>query len=62
MRYKLKYLKTRDAAIEHAVHEFNKAIIKAYRMIERTGYKESPFSIAESVIKKFWQQDAFIIK
>lgn len=62
MKYKLKYLKTRDAAIEHAVHGFNKAIKKAYIKIERTGYPENPFSIAESVIKKFWKQDGFIIK
>lgn len=32
---KLKFLKTHDAAIEKAVQEFNKAINKAYRKIEK---------------------------
>lgn len=53
---RLEPLKVRDAAIEHAVHELNKAIKKAYRKTERTGYPENPFSIAETVIKIFWQQ------
>ena len=53
---RLEPLEARDAAIEQAVKEFNKAINKAYRKIERTGYPENPFSIAETVIKKFWSQ------
>lgn len=59
---RLEPLEIRDAVIEHAVHEFNKAIKKAYRKIERTGYPENPFSIAETVIKIFLQQNEFIIK
>lgn len=59
---RLKPLEIRDAAIEHALQKFNKAIKKAYNKIERTGYPENPFNIAETVIKRFWQQDEFIIK
>ena len=59
---RLEPLEVKNAAIEKAVHEFNKAINKAYRKIERTGYPENPFSIAEVVVKRFWQQDEFIIK
>ena len=59
MDEKLKFLKTHDAAIEKAVQEFNKAIHKAYRKIERTGYPENPGSIAKTVIKKFWEQDSW---
>jgi hypothetical protein len=57
-----KVVEVRDAAIEQAVQEFNKAINKAYRKIERTGYPENPFSIAEIVIKRFWSQDKIIFK
>ena len=53
---RLKPLKVKDATIEHAVHEFNKAIKKAYRKIERTGYPENLDSIAKTVIEKFWKQ------
>lgn len=59
---RLEPLEIRDAAIEHAVHEFNKTIKKAYRKIERTGYPENPFSVIETVIKMFLQQNEFIIK
>ena len=59
---RLEPLEIRDAAIGHALQEFNKAIKKAYNKIERTGYPENLFSIAETVIKRFWQQDEFIIK
>ena len=59
MDEKLKFLKTHDAAIEKAVQEFNKAINKAYRKIERTGYPENPGLIAKIVIKKFWEQDSW---
>lgn len=57
-----KVVEIRDAAIEQAVQEFNKAINKAYRKIERTGYPENPFSIAETVIRRFWSQDKIIFK
>ena len=57
-----KIVEIRDAAIEQAVQEFNKTINKAYRKIERTGYPENPFSIAEIVIKRFWSQDKIIFK
>ena len=53
---RLEPLEVRDAAIEQAVHKLNKAIKKAYNKIERTGYPENPFSIAETVIKRFWSQ------
>lgn len=59
---RLKPLKVRDAAIEHALQEFNKTIKKAYNKTKRTGYLDNPFNIAETVIKRFWQQDEFIIK
>ena len=52
----------RDAAIEQAVQEFNKAINKAYKKIEKTGYPENPFSIADTVFRRFWSQDKIILK
>lgn len=57
-----KVVEIRDAAIEQAVQEFNKVINKAYRKIERTGYPENPFSIAETVINRFWAQDRIDLK
>ena len=59
MDEELKFLKTKDTAIEKAVQEFNKAINKAYRKIEKTGYSVNPGSIAKTVIKKFWEQDSW---
>lgn len=57
-----KVVEIRDAAIEQAVQELNKVINKAYRKIEKTGYPENPFSIAETVIKRFRSQDKIILK
>ena len=52
MDEELKFLKTKDVAIEKAVQEFNKAIKKAYRNIEKTGYPENPGSIAKTVSER----------
>lgn len=57
-----KVIEIEDAAIEQAVQELNKAINKAYRKIERTGFPENPFSIAEIVIRRFWSQDKINLK
>lgn len=57
-----KVVETRYAAIEQAVQEFNKIVNKAYKKIEKTGYPENPFSIAETVIKRFWSQDKINLK
>lgn len=59
---RLKPLEANDTAIEKAVKDFNKVINKAYRKIEKTGYPLNPFVIAETVIKKFWEQDKIIFK
>lgn len=59
---RLELFEVKNTAIEQAVKELNKVINKAYRKIERTGYPENPFSIAEIIIKRFWAQDKIIFK
>lgn len=54
-----KVVEIRDAALEEAVESFNKLIKKAYRKIEKTGYPENPFHIAEIVIDRYWSQKEY---